>query len=64
MGKRHAIALNCVCVLPEFRCAPETKQPGGMTDVYDTVKYLYQNAEQYGIDANKICLSGSSGGAH
>jgi acetyl esterase/lipase len=45
MGKRFALELNSVCVMPEYRKSPDTKQPGGMRDVYETVKHLYENGK-------------------
>ena len=34
-----------------------------MNDVYDTVKHVYENPDQYGIDKTKIVLEGRSGGS-
>lgn len=63
-GKRRALALNCVVIMVDYRLAPETKQPGGMKDVYDAVKYIHKNSSEFGIDPNKICLAGTSGGGY
>ena len=63
-GKRRALACNCVVIMVDYRKAPETKQPGGMKDVYDAVKHIHKNAGEFGIDPNKICLAGTSGGAY
>ena len=64
VGCHFALSLNIVYVLPEFRNAPEAKVPKGATDVYTSVKHICQNAGEYGIDENKICLTGRSGGSY
>ena len=62
-GAYSALVLNSVVVYPEFRNAPEAKVPGGATDCYDGIKWIYQNGSSHGIDTSRICLAGQSGGS-
>ena len=62
-GKRLALKLNCVLVLPDFRNAPEAKTPKGMKDVYNAFMHVYDNHLEYGIDKNRISMTGASGGS-
>jgi len=47
----------------DFRNAPETKQPGAQEDGAEAVRYVYNNAVQYGVDKNRIGVWGFSGGS-
>jgi len=47
----------------EYRLAPEGGNKGS-SDVYATLKYVYDNAEKLGIDKTKIGMEGNSVGAH
>lgn len=40
------------------------KHPAHIRDVAKAIKWLYNNAEKYGIDKNKIFIMGHSAGAH
>jgi len=46
-----------------FRNAPEAKVPCGIDDSYAGLKWVMANAEELGIDANRIAIMGESGGA-
>ena len=39
----------------DYRLAPETAYPGGLHDCYDTVKYVYEHADQWGIEQFDVC---------
>ena len=62
--QKRALSANCVVFVPDFRNAPESKCPKGMHDIYDCIKHVYENADCYGVDKNRICLGGRSGGAY
>ncbi len=53
--------LNVVGV--DYRLAPENMYPKPLDDAYDTVKYFFDNAKDYDIDASKIGVIGCSAGA-
>ncbi len=53
-----------VCVSAEYRLSGEAKWPAQIHDVKAALRYMRANADQLGIDSNKICVSGNSAGAH
>lgn len=56
---------NCTVVMVEYRLAPETPFPGALEDNYASLKYIYKNADELGIDKDHIVLMGhSAGGGH
>lgn len=54
--------LNCVVFNVGFRNGPEVKCPQGQQDFAAVVRYVNKNGDQFGVDPNKICISGTSGG--
>jgi acetyl esterase/lipase len=56
---------GCVCVLATYRLLPEACYPSGGKDVAQALRWVQQNAAQYGGDPTKITAVGqSAGGAH
>jgi acetyl esterase/lipase len=53
----------CAIASVEYRLAPETPAPGGAEDCYDCIVWMSTHAASLGIDAAKIIVCGSSGGA-
>jgi len=47
----------------DYRLAPEHGNKGG-TDMYAVLKYVYNNAEELGIDKTRIGMEGESAGSH
>lgn len=58
----YAVNLNCVCFNVDFRNGPEVRAPCGQQDFVDGLCHIMKNADSFGIDCNKVCLSGCSGG--
>ena len=56
--------MNVVLVAPDYRLAPEHKVPRGICDVEACFHFMYNNAEKYSFNANRMCMCGESGGAH
>ena len=48
----------------DYSLAPDKKFPNGLNDNYCTVKHVYDHAEVYGIDPEKICVGGDSAGGN
>lgn len=48
----------------DYSLAPEKPFPNGLNDNYYAVKHIYDNAEAYGIDPNKISVGGDSAGGN
>lgn len=53
-----------VCVASEYRLAPGATWPALLHDVKAALRWMRANAEQLGIDPNRIVISGNSAGAH
>jgi acetyl esterase len=48
----------------DYSLAPEKPFPNGFNDNYYAVKHVYDHAETYGIDPEKICVGGDSAGGN
>uniref|UniRef100_A0A8C3SY47 Arylacetamide deacetylase n=1 Tax=Chelydra serpentina TaxID=8475 RepID=A0A8C3SY47_CHESE len=66
-GKSKAAATNAFVFLPQrYRLAPTYHFPVQFEDVYTVVKFFLQTSvlAQYGVDPNRICISGDSAGGN
>lgn len=57
-----AVKFNAVSILVEYRLAPEHPAPIPVDECYTGLKWVSDNALSLGIDAERIILSGRSGG--
>ena len=48
----------------DYRLAPEHKVPAAVEDAYDAVAWIAENAEEFGIDAERIAIGGDSAGGN
>ncbi|WP_195516205.1 alpha/beta hydrolase [Paraclostridium bifermentans] len=55
---------NCVVFNIDYSLAPEKPYPNGLNDNYYAVKHIYDNADKYRIDKNKIAVAGDSAGGN
>jgi len=51
------VALNVVMVIPEYRRAPEHKQPAGMRDMRAAFHHFHKNSSQFGFDCNRMVMA-------
>ena len=54
--------LKIVGASVEYRLAPETPYPGPLEDCYRGLKWVYDHAEEIGVDKNRIGITGVSAG--
>jgi acetyl esterase/lipase len=62
MFDRWCPTYGIVGVSVEYRLAPETAYPGPLDDCYAGLKWTYDNAEELGIDRERIGVRGISAG--
>lgn len=55
-------AKGYVTAAVEYRLSPEALYPAAVYDLKAAIRFLRANADKYGIDPNKIAISGSSAG--
>ena len=59
-----AVALDAVVFSVNYRLAPRYPFPTAVEDCADSIIYIYNHAEQLGVDKNCIAISGFSNGAN
>ncbi len=62
MGKVLAKRYGGVVVSPEYRLAKKAPYPAALEDCYTALKYMYDYADELGIDRNRIVVGGESAG--
>ncbi|CAG8970889.1 hypothetical protein HYALB_00000868 [Hymenoscyphus albidus] len=55
---------DCLIVSVDYRLAPSYPFPVGIEDCVSAVLYLWENAEEFGIDVDKTSFSGFSSGGN
>ncbi len=61
-GSVLAKHFGAVLIAPEYRRAVRTPYPAAMEDCYTALEYLYNHAEELGVDRNRIAVGGESAG--
>jgi acetyl esterase len=62
MLSHSCVNLNTIMFNIDYRKGPEVKCPTGQQDFVDAINHVLANAEKYGIDTDKTCIAGASGG--
>ena len=62
MGKMLAKHYGGVVVSPEYRLAKKAPYPAALEDCYAALKYMYDYANELGIDRDRIIVGGESAG--
>ncbi|MBP2655287.1 MAG: alpha/beta hydrolase [Firmicutes bacterium] len=55
---------GCIVVNVDYCLAPEHKFPEALEECYNALKWIYDNATDFGADAGKIAVAGDSAGAN
>lgn len=61
-GKLLAKKYGAVVMAPEYRLADKTPYPTALYDCYGTLEYMWDHAEELGIDKDNIIVGGESAG--
>jgi acetyl esterase/lipase len=65
--KGYGLALakaGFICLATDYRYSSEARWPAQLDDVKTAVRWLRAQAAEFGIDAERIAVSGNSSGAH
>lgn len=60
--KEFLTAEDCIVISPDYTRSIDAPYPAALNDCYDALKWCVQNADELGIDKNKIFIGGESAG--
>lgn len=55
---------NVMVIAIDYRLAPEHKFPAAHNDVFDSVRWIWNHADELGIDKDRFAITGDSAGAY
>ena len=61
---QYAKRVGCRIIFVKYRLAPKYKFPIGHEDCYNALSFAYENAEELGIDRERIAVGGDSAGGN
>ncbi|NCC44112.1 MAG: steryl acetyl hydrolase, partial [Clostridia bacterium] len=56
--------LGCKVLDVDYKIAPDHPYPTAVYETYDVVQWVYKHREEFGVEADKILLSGHSAGGN
>jgi acetyl esterase/lipase len=59
---KYVTATGVPFFAPDYRLAPEAQYPTNVDDAHKALLYLFDHAEEFGIDPKRIAVMGDSGG--
>lgn len=62
--RKLAVCTNSVVVFVEYDRSPESVYPSALNQGYAVLKHLYENAEDFNIDSDRIVVGGDSAGGN
>lgn len=64
LTKEYALAVNCKVLYIDYRLLPEHVYPTALYDCYALLEWVHNNADQLGIDRQRIVICGDSAGGN
>lgn len=59
-----AMKSDAMVIAIDYRLAPEHKYPAAHEDVYESVRWIWNHADELGIDKSRFAIAGESTGAY
>ncbi len=53
---------GCKVIFPEYRLSPENPYPAGIDDCHGIIEWVYETADELGVNRHKIMVGGDSAG--
>lgn len=62
--EEYALKLDAICLMVDYRLLPTYKYPRPFLDAYESVLWVNENAEVFGVDKSRIAIAGASAGGN
>lgn len=62
--RKLSVCTNSVVVFVNYSRSPEAVYPQAVNEIYGVLKFLYQNADKFNIDSDRIAIAGDSAGGN